>query len=182
MAATPKAMGGESTAGMTTLDANPCHFTAWPPAAAMVDPTTPPIRAWDELEGIPKNHATRFQAIPPARPAKTTVSVTSLVSTKPLAMVAATLKERNAPTRLSTPEIATATRGDRAPVAIDVAMALPVSWNPLVKSNANAVMTTSANTPSLCMVGFYTVIGARKQTNLYVHPMFSQKATGFNPE
>src|ERR1700722_14103755 len=165
---------------MTTLDANPCHLTAWPPAAAMVEPTTPPISACDELEGIPKNHVSRFQAIPPARPAKTTVSVTSLVSTNPLAMVAATLKERKAPTRLRTPDIATATRGDRAPVAIDVAMALPVSWNPLVKSNANAVMTTSANTPSLCMVAFLSrMIEARKQANPYVHSMFSHTAPKF---
>ena len=42
-------------------------------------------------------------------------------------MVAATASERNAPTRLSTPEIATATRGGSAPVAIEVAIALPVS-------------------------------------------------------
>ena len=81
--------------------------------------------------------------IPPARPAATTVSVTSLVSTRPLAIVAATASERNAPTRLSTPDKATATRGLSAPVAIEVAIALPVSWKPLVKSKARAVMTTS---------------------------------------
>ena len=51
-------------------------------------------------------------------------------------MVAATARERNAPTKLSTPEIATAVRGPSAPVAIDVAIALPVSWKPLVKSKA----------------------------------------------
>ena len=42
-------------------------------------------------------------------------------------MVAATASERNAPTRLSAPEIATAIRGGSAPVAIEVAIALPVS-------------------------------------------------------
>jgi len=56
--------------------------------------------------------------------------------------------DRNAPTKLSAPEIATAVRGFSAPVAIDVAIALPVSWKPLVKSKASAVMTTSTSTVS----------------------------------
>src|ERR1019366_10824146 len=108
----------------------------------MVDPITPPISACDELDGIPKYQVRRFQVIPPARPAATTVSVTSLVSTRPLAMDAATLSDRNAPTRFSTPDRATAVRGFRAFVAMEVAIALPVSWKPLVKSKAKAVMTT----------------------------------------
>ena len=36
----------------------------------------------------------------------------------------------------------TATFGFRAPVAIEVAIALAVSWNPFVKSNENPMMTT----------------------------------------
>ena len=54
------------------------------------------------------------------------------------------MTERNAPMRLRTAEMATAVKGFRAPVAIDVAMALAVSWKPLVKSKASAVMTTMA--------------------------------------
>jgi hypothetical protein len=41
-------------------------------------------------------------------------------------------------------ERVTATFGRRAPVAMDVAIALPVSWKPLVKSKASATTTTSA--------------------------------------
>nr|WP_323747057.1 hypothetical protein [Catenulispora pinisilvae] len=59
--------------------------------------------------------------------------------------MAATLKDKNAPTRFSTLEMATATRGGSAPVAMDVAIALPVSWKPLVKSKPSAVATTSAS-------------------------------------
>src|ERR1017187_4290854 len=114
----------------------------------MVDPITPPISACDELEGIPKNQVSRFQIIPPASPAATTLSVTSLVSTRPLAIVAATLSDRNAPTKFSTPDRATATRGFNALVAMDVAIALPVSWKPLVKSKHNAVITTSTSRKS----------------------------------
>src|ERR1017187_3342333 len=113
-------MMGDRPAGMTTFATRSFHWIAWPPAAAMVDPITPPIRACDELDGIPKYQVRRFQVIPPARPAATTVSVTSLVSTRPLAMVAATLSDRNAPTRFSTPDRATAIRGLSAFVAMEV--------------------------------------------------------------
>jgi hypothetical protein len=42
--------------------------------------------------------------------------------------------------RLSRPERATATFGRSALVAMDVAIAFAVSWNPLVKSNPRAVV------------------------------------------
>src|SRR5690348_16449917 len=142
-------MTGASTAGRMTLATRLCHLTAWPPAAASMAPITPPISACDELDGIPRNQVSRFHTIAPVRPAATTVSVTSLVSTRPLAIVAATARDRNAPTRLSTPDRATAIRGRSAPVAIVVAIALPVSWNPLVKSKARAVITTRASITSL---------------------------------
>ena len=64
-------------------------------------------------------------------------------STRPLEMVLATSVEMNAPTRLRTADSATATFGLSAPVAMDVAIALAVSWNPLVKSNTRAVMITT---------------------------------------
>ena len=57
-------------------------------------------------------------------------------------MVAATAVERKAPTRFSDARSATATFGFRAPLAIEVAIALPVSWKPFVKSKARAVITT----------------------------------------
>ena len=69
--------------------------------------------------------------------------------TSPLAMVAATLNDKKAPTRLSAPDNRTAMRGGRAPVAIEVAMAFPVSWKPLVKSKARATITTNAKVKSL---------------------------------
>src|ERR1700691_3968015 len=94
-AATRPGMIGESTAGRTTLETSPCQSTALPPAAAIVEPITPPISACEELDGMPNSQVTRFQMIPPARPAATTVRVTLPVSTRPLAMVAATARERN---------------------------------------------------------------------------------------
>ena len=149
--ATTAAMIGDSPAGMMTFETSPCHLTASVPAAARVAPITPPIRACDELEGMPSSQVRRFQKMPPARPASITVNVIRPVSTSPLAMVAATLSERNAPIRFSTLDSPTATRGRSAPVEMDVAIALPVSWKPLVKSKANAVRMTRPSTTSLFM-------------------------------
>jgi hypothetical protein len=47
----------------------------------------------------------------------------------------------------------TATRGDSARVDTDVAIALAVSWKPLVKSNAIAVPTTIQRMTSECTTG-----------------------------
>ncbi len=71
----------------------------------------------------------------------------------PLAMVAATVTDRNAPIRFSTAASPTAIRGRRACVAIVVAIALAVSWKPLVKSNTRAVATvriTRASITAIC--------------------------------
>ena len=117
----------------------------------MADPTRPPIRAWDELDGSPKYQVIRFQPIAPISPAKTTVGVIAPVFTMPLPTVAATLSEMNAPAKLNSAAKPTASRGDIARVEIDVATTLAVSWKPLVKSNASAVAMTRTNTTSLCI-------------------------------
>ena len=70
----------------------------------------------------------------PTSPASTIGAVTSASSKKPPEMVLATSVDRQAPTRLRTAAMMTAVRGLSAPVAIGPAMALALSWNPLVKS------------------------------------------------
>ena len=66
----------------------------------------------------------------------------------PVAIVAATASEMNAPAKFRIAASVTASRGDSARVEIDVATALAVSWKPLVKSNASAVATTIQRTKS----------------------------------
>ncbi len=66
----------------------------------------------------------------------------------PLAIVAATWSEMNAPAKFRIDAIATARRGESARVEIEVATALAVSWKPFVKSNASAVPTTIQRTMS----------------------------------
>ena len=135
-------MNGAIIAGMRTVETRPFQITPWPPTAAIMAPTMPPISACDELDGMPSSQVSRFQVMPPTRPANTSSRVTSPASTSPLAMVAATAVERKAPTRFSDALSATATFGLRAPLAIEVAIAFPVSWKPFVKSKARAVITT----------------------------------------
>ena len=68
-----------------------------------------------------------FQAIAPIRPAKATVRVTCAASTIPVATVAATFSEMNAPAKFKTDASATAARGDSARVEIEEATTFAVS-------------------------------------------------------
>src|ERR1700759_4826190 len=115
-----------------TFSTIPPPSIALAPSATNTLPIIPPISACEDDDGSPNHHVARFQAIAPISPPKTTVGVTAIGSTMPLATVAATSSEMNAPTKLKTDDIATAARGDIARVEIDVAIALAVSWNPLV--------------------------------------------------
>ena len=142
IAAAPKASTGATSAGMKTLSTSPSPSTASGPSAMNAAPATPPMSACDELEGSPKYHVIRFQVIAPIRPAKTIVSLIASASTMPLAIVAATSSEMNAPTKLRIAARRTAARGDIARVEIEVATAFAVSWKPFVKSKASAVATT----------------------------------------
>ncbi len=72
----------------------------------------------------------------------------------PCEMVRDTSVDRNAPTRLSTAASSTATLGFRAPVAMGVAIALAVSWNPFVKSkNSARAMTRTMISAAVSTVG-----------------------------
>src|SRR5476649_1577214 len=120
-------MNGASTAGMTTLATIPVQITAPDPTAASIDPITQPISAWDDDEGMLRYQVTTFQRIAPTSPANTIGTVTSFCSTIPLAIVAATETEMNAPAKFRMDASPTATRGRKARVAIVVAIAFAVS-------------------------------------------------------
>ncbi len=85
------------------------------------------MSAWLELDGKPRYHVVRFQAIAPTRPARTTLSVIASGLTIPLATVAATLTETKAPAKLRTAAKATAKRGLSARVETPVAIAFAAS-------------------------------------------------------
>src|SRR6478735_5395347 len=137
-AATISATIGATTAGIRTLPTSPSARITSNPAAATAEPTTPPISACEELDGSPNHQVIRFQAIAPISPAKTIVGVITSASTTSFATVAATEIEMKAPTKLSSEANPIATDGRAAPVEIEVATTLAVSWKPLVKSKASA--------------------------------------------
>ena len=157
-AATRQATIGAAIAGMTIEVSTPSHFTPDTPSAAIAEPISPPNSACEDEDGRPNSQVMRFQRMPPTSPANTMVRMGIPISavigapsgpwmlTTLLLTVSATSILRKAPTRLSTAQSATAILGRSAPLAIEVAMALPVSWKPLVKSNAKAVTTTTTNT------------------------------------
>src|SRR4051812_25010352 len=153
MPATVKASIGAITAGTTTLPSSPSPSIADAPCAMKAAPTTPPIRACEELDGSPKYQVRRFHPIAPISPAKTIVMVIAPESTMPFAIVAATACEMKAPTKLRIAAMPTAVRGGSARVEIDVATTLAVSWKPFVKSNASAEPTTMTRIRSLCTAG-----------------------------
>src|SRR3954453_9195273 len=134
---------GDSTAGTMTLFRTALRWIASSPPATRVAPIRPPNSACDELEGNPRYQVTRFHKIAPTSPAKMTTGLMSVSSTSPPEIVFATSTDRKAPTRFRQPATVTATFGRSAPVAIEVAIALAVSWKPLVKSKTSAVSTTT---------------------------------------
>src|SRR5215211_785300 len=99
MAPTTKATIGAAIAGISTLPNRPADSIAAEPDAAKAAPTTPPINAWEELDGNPKYQVARFQMIAPINPAKTTVVVITSASTTSFATVAATASEMKAPAK-----------------------------------------------------------------------------------
>src|ERR1700749_1491958 len=100
---------GATTAGTATFSTSPLHSTPSVPSAAIVAPTIPPISACEDDDGSPNAQVARFQAIAPTSPANTVSSVTAPASTIPLAIVAATDSDRNAPTKFRVDDMATAT-------------------------------------------------------------------------
>src|SRR3954454_24509727 len=145
-----KATAGATIAGIATLCTRPCHWTPSSPDWASAAPTSPPIRAWEELDGRPRRHVIRFQTIAPMRAARMVFSFARPVSMIPFPTVFATAVVTNAPARLATAATRTASRGESARVETEVATAFAVSWNPFVKSKASArpIVTTSSVTGS----------------------------------
>ena len=92
------------------------------------------MRAWEEDEGSPNHQVMQVPADGPDQGgADEPEPVDALRCVDdPLADGRATLVPKNAPTRLATAAMASATRGVSARVDTEVAMAFAASWKPLV--------------------------------------------------
>ena len=125
------------------------HWTPSDPDWTSAAPMSPPMSACEELDGRPSHHVIRFQVIAPTSAARTVLSVARPVSMIPFPTVDATAVVTNAPARLASAAIRTASRGVSARVETEVATALAVSWKPLVKSKPSATTTTRTSSASL---------------------------------
>ena len=137
-----KPMTGEATMAITVLVV-PALSTTPGPAAAIPAPSSPPISAWLDDEGMPFTQVSTFQNIAPTSAPNTTAGVTVSGSTMPLPTVSATCSPTNQyAAKLPTAANSTAINGDSSRVATTVAMALAASCMPLRKSNASASATS----------------------------------------
>src|SRR5690349_10420307 len=158
ISARPKPMSGESTTAMPVFP-TPLHTTAPSPALATPDPTRPPIRACELLEGMPASQVMTSQAIAPTSAPKMTRGVTMLTSMMPVPTVCATCRPKNRKAlKLKKEAQMTAYWGLSTRVDTMVAIELPASFMPLKKSNTSAmpISTISNGNPSaaVSMIAF----------------------------
>src|SRR5215207_5944901 len=131
---------GEKTIPCSTLP-TPSTLIASAPAAAVPAPTIEKTSAWLELEGMPYHQVTRFQAMAESSAAATKVWVANSGAMIPSPTVLATAVPLRAPITLNTAAMRTARPGESTRVATEVAIALAVSWKPLMKSNPSPSST-----------------------------------------
>src|SRR6476620_10910214 len=124
----------------------PSKMIASVPAAAMPAPTIEKTRAWLELDGMPYHQVIRFQVIAAMSDAPTNSIVASSGGMMPLPMVVATAVPVRAPRTFMTAAISTARPGLSTRVATEVAIALAVSWKPLMKSKPRPSATMMIRT------------------------------------
>ncbi len=132
-----------------TVRTMPVATKASGPALASTAPTMPPIRACEELLGMPQYQVTRFQAMAPTKAPNTTCTSITPASAMPLPTVAATLRwKTKMATTLKKAANSTAWLGRSTPVDTTVAIELAASWKPFMKSNSKARMTRRTMTQS----------------------------------
>ncbi len=143
---------GEISIGLTSFGQSPVlHLSASHPAeeVATAAPQSPPTSAWLELDGRPNHQVNRFQMMAPSSAASTVPVVTTLGSTKSLLMDLATATPVSAPNKLVQAASRIALRGVSTLVETTVAIALAVSWNPLMNSKTKAAMSTQNSSVSM---------------------------------
>ena len=84
---------GESTMAKVVFE-TPAHTMAFGPAWASPAPSSPPISAWLEEEGMPFHQVMTFHTIAPASAPNTTCGVTTSLLMMPLPTVSATFSPK----------------------------------------------------------------------------------------
>ena len=111
----------------------PCSLRAPKPADTPTAPITPPIKACEEEDGIPHIQVNKFHIMAPSKAAHIMEeSIKSGDKTISPPIVLATPVDTKAPKKLRTAVIKIAFLGEIARVETEVAIALAVSWKPLM--------------------------------------------------
>src|SRR6187551_1236024 len=132
-----------------TVLITPDQTTAPVPALAMPAPTSPPMSACEDDDGMPSRWVTICQTMAPASAPKITCEVTMSASTMPRPTVSATCSPKNRKAmKLKNAAQATAYCGRSTRVETTVAMELAASFMPLRKSNASATPIRPTSTGS----------------------------------
>ena len=149
---------GEVNIGIITLSINVWTWTTLTPALTIAAPSKPPIRAWEELDGNPKSHVSKFQITAESKAQKITVNVIMSALTIPEPIVFATCVPVKAPINSRLAPKRTACLGDKTFVDTTVAIALAQSWNPFINSNTSAINTTAAKINRVIILSFTIVL------------------------
>src|SRR5216684_5354525 len=132
------------------------------PAEAIAAPPYPPINAWDELVGSPRDNVSKFQRIAPNRPASTTCSLIKLMRTKPWPIVFATaVPNTNAAMKFQNAAQTTAHNGVRTRVETTVAIEFAASCEPLENANDSASPTINRRRLKLSKAANLAIKAAR---------------------
>ena len=106
--------------GRATFIMPPFHKIISKPPQNKAAPNNPPMRAYEELLGMPKYQVIKFQAIAPDNAEMIMGSVAALASIRPVVIVSATPLICVAPRVLSTPAMTMAIKGLSTLVAMTV--------------------------------------------------------------
>ncbi len=121
------------------MPSSPPQLTALVPPSSRAAPTSPPTRAWPELDGIPRRHVAVFQmtdAVSPA-PMIATVWLGGTVI-MPATRFATAVPSTSGPITLPSVANATAGPGRAARVATSAAIEFAASCRPFVSAKSSA--------------------------------------------
>ncbi len=146
---------GENTMAAAVMP-RPLHTIEPSPALVIAAPASPPINAWELLEGMPSHHVIKFQQMAPMSAPNITAASTASAATIPVPTVWATWRPKNKNAmKLKNAAQITAYCGRSTRVETTVAIEFAASCRPFntSKISATAISARRANKLSVASIG-----------------------------
>src|SRR5712671_7127103 len=146
---------GENTMAAAVMP-RPLHRIEPSPALVTAAPASPPINAWELLEGMPSHHVIKFQQMAPMSAPNITAASTASAATIPVPTVWATWRPKNKNAmKLKKAAQITAYCGRNTRVETTVAIELAASCRPFKRSKISAteISATRASELSVASIG-----------------------------